>query len=314
MKKWKVLFVGVGSIAKRHIRNIKFIIVHRNEDIEIDVLRSGNGNILDYDIQNIISSIYHTDDEVPCGYDIIFVTNPTQLHMETIKRFNKKGKHFFIEKPLCTKEQIKQTISYLKKDSIYYVAAPLRYNPVIQYIKKNIFAENILSIRCISSSYLPNWRIGTDYRNTYSAHKNMGGGVDIDLIHEWDYITYLFGLPETVKYIHGKKSKLEIDSDDIAVYIAEYKDKIVEIHLDYFGQKTIREIILFTENDTIVGDIINSEINFLKTGKRILFNGTRDDYQKQELYYFLDMICGKVVNQNNIPHALKVLKLTQGEL
>ena len=49
----------------------------------------------------------------------------------------------------------------------------------------------------------------------------------------------------------GKKSTLEIDSDDYAIYIAEYADKILELHLDYFGRSIIRELTLFTEQDTI---------------------------------------------------------------
>lgn len=314
MKKWKVLFTGIGSIAKRHIRNIAAVIKQRNEEIQIDAFRSGSGNPLSSDIESLVSSVYHVYSEIPGGYDIVFVTNPTQIHIETIWRLQEKGKHFFIEKPLCTAYQAKQSLPCPGRDSIYYVAAPLRYSPVIKYIKENIPPENVLSARCISSSYLPEWRSGTDYRDTYSAHKEMGGGAGTDLIHEWDYITYLFGFPDLIKYIHGKKSQLEIDSDDFAIYIAEYKDKTVELHLDYFGRDTIREIMLFMENDTVVGDLAKNEITFLKDGKKIWFNETRDDYQKRELDYFLDMVCGNAVNKNDITHALKVLKLTQGEL
>ncbi len=314
MKEWKVLFIGVGSIAKRHIKNIVTVIMQRSEKIQIDVFRSGNRNSLDSDIKSFVSLVYYEYNKVPYDYDIVFVTNPTQFHIDTIKTFHKKGKHFFIEKPLCPTWQIKQHIIYPEKDSIYYIAAPLRYNPVIKYIKENIFLENVISARCISSSYLPEWRPGKDYRDTYSAHKDMGGGVSIDLIHEWDYITYIFGFPEIVKYIHGKKSKLEIDSDDFAIYIAEYRKQIVEIHLDYFGRKPIREIMLFMEDDTVVGDLVKNEIYFLKKDKKIVFDETRDDYQKRELNYFFDLVCGKETNNNDIIHALSVLKLTQGEL
>ena len=72
----------------------------------------------------------------------------------------------------------------LKYGSTYYVACPLRYNAVIQYIKDNIDLQDVISVRSISSSYLPDWRPGVDYRKTYSAKKELGGGVSIDLIHE----------------------------------------------------------------------------------------------------------------------------------
>ncbi len=63
----------------------------------------------------------------------------------------------------------------------------------------------------------------------------MGGGVSIDLIHELDYLCYLFGLPQRVRLEKGKYSSLEIDSDDLALYQLAYPDKLAQIYLDYFG-------------------------------------------------------------------------------
>ena len=161
---------------------------------------------------------------------------------------------------------------------------------------------------------MPDWRPGQDYRDSYSSHKDLGGGVSIDLIHEWDYIIYLLGMPEMINYMSGKKSSLEIDSEDYAIYMAEYHDKIVELHLDYFGRKTIRTVTLFTNEDTIVGDIANNKISFLKSGEVIDFKEERDDYQMRELRHFIDMIDGKAAQDSSINHAVSVLKLTQGEL
>lgn len=82
----------------------------------------------------------------------------------------------------------------------------------------------------------------------YSAHKALGGGVTIDLIHEWDYLVDLFGVPETICNIHGKYSDLEIDSDDLSIYIAQYPTLLAEVHLDYFGRTYRRSIELFCKD------------------------------------------------------------------
>lgn len=261
-----------------------------------------------------IETVYHDVAQMPV-YDIIFITNPTELHLATLKKFHEKGKHFFIEKPVVSQNQIKAAKQFtFKSGAVYYVACPLRYNAVIQYIKQNICIDDVISVRSISSSYLPDWRPGQDYRETYSAHKNLGGGVSIDLIHEWDYLTYLFGWPEKVKCLIGKKSKLEIDSDDYAIYIAEFANRIAELHLDYFGRKTLREIQLFTKDDTIIGDIANNKVSFLLSGKIIEFHEKRDDYQKRELEHFFDMLTGVVPYEDGYEHGIKVLELTQGRL
>lgn len=311
MQQLKVCFTGVGSIAKRHIRNLQTVCNTRGLQLHIDAFRhSVNSSSID-GIRNTFNEI----EKVPSDYDIIFITNPTELHLETLEKFHNKGKHFFIEKPVVSQKQIDLAKQFvLMDDAVYYVACPLRYNAVIQYIKNNVCIDNVISVRSISSSYLPDWRPGQDYRQTYSAHKDLGGGVSIDLIHEWDYLTYIFGWPNNVKCFIGKKSNLEIDSDDYAIYIAEFNRQIAELHLDYFGRKTIREIQLFTKEDTIIGDIANNKITFLISGEVIEFKEERDDFQRRELAHFLDMVMGIKPVENGYEHGIKVLELTQGRL
>ncbi len=317
MTKLKVCFFGVGSIAKRHMKNLKQISEKRNIGLQIDVFRhSINGKELEKEIQEILNDIYFSITELPEDYDVIFITNPTQFHMDTLKSVNSKAKHFFIEKPVTSIDTMGEMKCFDEKDgSIYYVACPLRYSSVIQYIKKNINPEEVISVRSISSSFLPDWRPGCDYRDTYSAHRAMGGGVSIDLIHEWDYLVYLFGTPQICHLLKGKKSNLEIDSDDYAIYIADYGNKIIELHLDYFGRKAIREIMLLTKDDTIVGDLVNNKITFLKEQKEIDFSEQRNDYQTREIEHFLNLITGEEKqDKSNIWHALEVLRLTQGSV
>ena len=308
MDKIKVCFVGVGSIAKRHIKNLQELF---HTQITIDAFRSQKSNIPDKVISNTIHNSYDNLSEMPADYDVIFITNPTRYHYETLVRFSDKGRHFFIEKPVFDSSDIDITALGLKKDSVYYVACPLRYKKVLQYVKECVDLSQVLSARCISSSYLPEWRTGIDYRQTYSARKELGGGVAIDLIHEWDYIQHLFGLPQMVYSMTGQVSDLEITSDDIAVYIAKYKKMFVELHLDYFGRTPIRELQIFTREDTLICDLIQNRIRFLKADKEIQFVEKRDDYQKKELSTFFDMINGRAENINSIETALKTLRLAE---
>lgn len=303
-----VLFIGVGSIAKRHIRNLKEI----RKDAEIDVLRSGIGGPVPEDINQYIRLACTEEEQLSKQYDAIFITNPTALHYDTLLRYNNKSDAFFIEKPVFVTGN--EDISFLdNKRKVYYVAAPLRYTGVIQYLKENVNFTTVHSIRCISSSYLPDWRPGVDYRKTYSAHKEMGGGVSIDLIHEWDYIQYLAGTPCMIKSMVSRKSNLEINSDDIALYIGMYGDKTVELHLDYFGRKTIRKMELYTEADTIVADLVSHRIEWLVSGGTIDLSEERDSYQRKELQHFIDIIQGKTGNDNDIAHACRTIRIARGE-
>lgn len=305
--------MGFGSIARRHIKNLADIFNEQSEEYQIDVFRSGKGVAVIEDVGEIVNAVYYSYENVPIDYDIIFITNPTRCHLSTLNQFHVNGKHFFIEKPICSIEQIEEVKGlHLNKDSVYYVACPLRYTEAVQYIKQHIAIQSVLSARSISSSYLPSWRVGIDYRNTYSAYRELGGGVSTDLIHEWDYIYYLFGKPMEVHCIVDRISDLEINSDDIAVYIARYEHCMVEIHLDYFGREDIRQLQLITKDDTILCDLLEGSITFMREARKIFFNAERDSYQKQELRYFLGLVNTGGKNNNCVEQGAKVLGLTRG--
>ena len=307
----KVCFIGLGSIASRHIRNLRDIY---GCQVIIHVLRHSKKSNDFNEVNSSVDRVFYGRGEIDESYDAIFITNPTSEHYQTLKDCWNYSDNFFVEKPVFKtgNEDLSQFLETPKKN--VYVACPLRYTNVIQYLKHNINFEDVYSIRCISSSYLPEWRPGMDYRNTYCAKKELGGGVSIDLIHEWDYIFYLIGKPQKVHSIISKKSNLEIDSDDIAIYIAEYIDKVVEVHLDYFGRETIRKIELFMKDETIEADLIKQTVSLKKQKKILELYEDRDSYQRKELEYFFDIIDGKFVNDNDIENASDILRLASGNL
>src|SRR5690625_4725666 len=254
-KHYKICIIGLGSIGTRHLYNIVSVLEERKISFTIDLLRSDKNKQLEGKKKDLINKVFYSYNELPCNYDIIFVTNPTNLHFETVKKCVPKTDHMFIEKPVFANEDICVENLSLKRDMIYYVACPLRYSNVIQYLKSNFDLNSVYSARVISSSYLPDWRSNLDYRETYSARTELGGGVSIDLIHEWDYLYFLFGNPQKVCNISGKFSHLEIESEDLSIYIAKFNGLLAEVHLDYFGRVPIREIQIFTNEDTVVGDL-----------------------------------------------------------
>lgn len=307
----KICFVGLGSIGSRHFRNLSTILTKREIPHTIDALRSSS-RPLSEDIALKLHKQYTSMDELPDDYDIAFICTPTANHYSDIQCLVSHTKHMFIEKPIFDAIYEIDALK-LRDDAIYYVACPLRYNAVLQYLKECIQYKQIFSARAICSTYLPDWRPGVDYRTVYSAHKDMGGGVAIDLIHEWDYLSWLFGMPDSVMGIYGQYSNLEIDSDDLALYLGEYSDKLVSLHLDYFGRAEKREIELFTSEETIVGDIRNSKVYFLKENKTLDFAEKRNVFQLREIEHFLDMVAGKIENDSDVEHALNVLRIAKGE-
>lgn len=306
----KICFVGSGSIGKRHIRNLWSICREIREPLEIHLLRSSHSE-LNKDLQSIVDRQLFSMDELQPLYDAIFICNPTYLHYDSVKALSKFAKSFFVEKPIFDSGNYEINQLSLPMENQYYVACPLRYTGVLQYAKEIVHRESVICARAISSSYLPDWRQGTDYRECYSAHKDKGGGVRADLIHEWDYLVDLFGYPEKVCSFSGKLSELEIDSEDMAVYIGKYSDKLVEVHLDYVGRYPQRCLEIWTNENKYLFDILNKCI--YTNGKMSKsFDEKANDMYLEEMKYFLKLMRGTVNSSNDLKKALSVLRIAEG--
>ncbi|MBQ5755019.1 MAG: Gfo/Idh/MocA family oxidoreductase [Oscillospiraceae bacterium] len=312
-KNLKVLFVGLGSIGTRHLKNLMQLAGERGMTLTVDALRSNISRPLREGVAELLDRQF-IDPEQVGHYDLIFVTNPTSLHDEVLYWLKGKGECLFIEKPIFEKPDYDLKKLGLGEDQKAYVAAPMRWCGVMLALKKKLPALQPYSVRSVCSSYLPDWRPGVDYRQVYSAHKDLGGGVSIDLIHEWDYLVDLFGMPRQVANFQGQFSHLELDSDDLSVYIARYDKMLAELHLDYFGRTYRRTLELFCKEGTAVADF--------GAGTLTLPDGTVEHYEEdvnqrylREMDYFLDYAFGTEKTSLNSPRqALEVLKLTQGRL
>ena len=315
MRNYKIAFVGLGSIATRHLKNVHAYLASQGYGCTVDLFRSSLGRPLADELQPLVSNACLFADEIPadCQYDVVFVTNPTSMHYETVERFAAHTKSFFIEKPIFDCTNVDEKIFETIKDVPSYVACPLRYNAVLQYVKQHVNPVDVICARAMSSSYLPDWRPGQDYRKTYSAHRDLGGGVSIDLIHEWDYLTWLFGMPTECYSMINKVSNLEIDSDDLAIYIGKNEKTTFEVHLDYFGRGVQRTLDLFTDTDTIHCDLLAGTVSYLKRKETIKLENERNAFQMAEIVHFFEIINNLTINDSTPKQAYQVLKIAKGE-
>lgn len=312
------LFIGLGSIGSRHLKNLHTICAERGITLAADALRSSLNRPLRPGVAELLRAQFTALDDPAARehYDLAFITNPTSLHAEALQSLRGRAGALFIEKPIFSADQAGlDPAALLDPGQKAYVAAPMRWCGVMLALKKRLETGadgRPYCARVLCSSYLPDWRPGVDYRTVYSAHKAMGGGVTIDLIHEWDYLVDLFGAPERLYNLRGQYSELEIDSDDVSLYIAQYPGMLAEVHLDYFGRGYRRSIELFTPSGSLVADF--------GAGTLTLPDGTVEAYAEdvnarylREMAYFLDYAAGpQAVSLNPPATAAQVLRLTLG--
>jgi predicted dehydrogenase len=301
----KVLVVGLGSIAKKHIDALRTL----EPNCTIYALRSSKRANPVQDIVNI----YNIDD-LKIEVDFAIISNPTSLHFETIKCLAKKKLPLFIEKPaLHSLENAAELIELVEHNNVVnYVACNLRFHPCIIFLKETILKEerNINELNVYCGSYLPDWRPALDFRKTYSSNPNMGGGVHLDLFHELDYTTWLFGMPNRATSILRSVSSLEIDAMDYANYTLEYKTFTANIVLNYYRRKAKRIIEIVFDNETLIIDLINNCI--IDDNGKIIFvadNFVLKDTYVAQLSYFTTLLAKNQNPFNSLRESIDILKI-----
>jgi len=261
----QALIIGFGSIGKRHFEVLSTF----DKIVSIDVVTKQS-------LEDIQYYIKLEDIEDLTIYDYFIVASETAKHYDQLKYICSKveNKKILAEKPLFDKqyEQIKTT-------NQVFTAYNLRFHPIISKLKEILQNQTIYYANVICGQYLPTWRPGQDYRVSYSADIKRGGGVLRDLSHELDYIHWLFGSINRIKYIDTKISDLEIGSDDIFTAIAVTTNQtIVSLTIDYISKNPLRRLIIHTKENTIEADIINNSlIVFGKDGAKQIIEIPRVD-------------------------------------
>ena len=300
----KVLIIGLGSIAHKHIAALRSL----EPDSEIYALRSNHSSSK---VERVISCF--SLNEVPLDIRFIIVSNPTSMHLQTIKDISHFGVPLFIEKPpIDSLNQANELTKLVRRLEIStYTAFNLRFHPALQWLKKNIENYRVIEVNTYCGSFLPDWRPDKDYRKVYSAQKELGGGVHLDLTHEIDYLLWIFGSPVDSKATKRKISDLAIDSVDSAKYWLEYEFFTVNLILNYYRKDSKRLIEIVTDQTSLECDLLANRITDLLSGE-ILFesgNFTSFDTYKKQMKYFLDCIERKIQPMNSILESLRTMEV-----
>ena len=282
----KIIFFGLGSAGNRHAK-----ILADNFNHELFAYRSNKGkgrnplNIKEIDSWSKVKKI---------SPDVAFITNPTFLHVDLAIKCARLNMKLFIEKPIdCSIKNLDLLLDEAnKRNLVTYVAYNLRFHPVIKYLKKYVIAKKIYHVNIYNSSYLPKWKPNQNHMSSYSVLREKGGGVILDLSHEFDYINYLFGGIEKINGIFDKASCITKDVEDFLDAIIKTKSAYVNLHLNFLSMHTERTIKIDCEDEYIYADLIKNRIEIYKNRdvKVLLYESDMNETYKKQIEFFLQNI------------------------
>jgi predicted dehydrogenase len=191
----KILIAGFGSIGRRHFQNLlslgeKDILFYRSRKSTLpDEILSG------FQVEK------NLEKALAQKPDAVVVSNPTALHLDVAIPAARQGCHILLEKPISNSmdriDELKKAVKV--SGSRILVGFQFRYHPGLLQIKEWIQHDKIGSIYYVRThwgEYLPDWHPWEDYHDSYSARKELGGGVLLTLSHPIDYLRWISAISE----------------------------------------------------------------------------------------------------------------------
>ncbi len=246
-----LLIVGAGSIGERHLRNLLALgygnlVVYRQRNLPFRTLDSGQVRVVT-DFAGALA----------LRPKAAFITSPTAQHLPQALECAEAGMHLFIEKPLShTVEGLDKLKDVAARRGVYvHVGYMMRFHPLVRELKAIIDEGRygrLLSFTTRWGEYLPNWHPWEDYRTSYAARKELGGGAALTLSHDLDLALWLVPSPPTRHHaLPNRASALEVDVEAGMDFLLQFADGTTgHVHLNFFEQPATRYLHFAFEKGT----------------------------------------------------------------
>jgi predicted dehydrogenase len=308
----KILIVGLGGIGQRHLRNLRALL---GDDVEIlayrvrklsqvitPTLQIDSNRDVEREYQlRVFGDLESALAEKP---DIALICNPSSLHVPVALACVRAGCDLFVEKPLSDSLAGLPELQTLVEEQarIVMVGYQLRFHPCflrMQEIVRTGRLGNLLGVRASVGEYLPGWHRYEDYRQMYAARADLGGGVILSQIHEFDYLYSLSGKAKRLFSIGGHWSNLEIDVEDVASTLmeCEFAGRPLPVHLqqDYLQRPPQRQCEVIGDAGKAILDFPQLSVTLYGAEGNVADRFTCEQLDRNQLFvremqHFLDCV------------------------
>lgn len=311
----KMLVVGCGSIGRRHMRNLRALGIQRLAACDPDperlapmVAELGIEPFADFEKAMIAIKP-----------NLVFVCTPPVFHVPQALQAVQASAHVFVEKPLShTLDGVDELIAEAEaRQRVVQVGYNLRFHLGLQKVKQLVedgIIGQILWARVEVGQYLPDWRPWQDYRRSYTARRNLGGGIILDASHELDYIIWLLGQPIEVVCMAGKVSDLEVDVEDCATVLLRFASGAqADVHMDFVQRGYARSCKLAGEQGTIIWDYPAHQVRIYQaetdSWETTPYTFDSNDMYMAEVQHFLGCVDRATTPLVDLKQAKRVLEV-----
>lgn len=263
----RVLFLGLGGVGQRHLRNLRRL--HPHADVAAvrsrgRVFEIGDDLVADPSVDIVAKYGVTCLPDLAAGLawrpDMAVVASPTALHVPQVTALVEAGIPVFVEKPLAASADGLAALYALTAERKVPVAVGynLRFHPCVKRLGEMLAAGRVgkvLSVEVTVHSFMPSWHGYEKPNEFYAGVKALGGGVVLTEIHEIDLLCLLFGRPSRIAAFGGRRSDLDIDVEDTVSAVLDFAGLPVTLALSFVQAPPIRRFVVNGENGRIVMEI-----------------------------------------------------------
>jgi len=261
----KILIAGLGSIGRRHFRNLIGL-----GEKELFLLRSHHATLpadelAGYPVETNVEEALEKHKP-----NAVIVANPTALHLDVAIPAAQAGCHILLEKPIANSlERVNELREAAQKSgSRILVGFQFRHHPTLlksrELIQQGALGK-VLTVHAHWGEYLPQWHPWEDYRQSYAARADLGGGVIVTLTHPIDYLRFILGEVDSLWSFNGHLSPLELDVEDIAeIGLAFASGAVGGVHLNYVQRPPVHRMEIVGTRGTFRWDNADGILHFHK--------------------------------------------------
>lgn len=305
--------VGGGSIGRRHISNLQQLGISKL------CVCDPNPDRLAYIWERYQAiSVANMDEGLASNPDMVLICTPPACHAVQTLQAIRARVPVFVEKPVShSMQNLQELLAEEQMSKIpIQVGYNLRFHPPIQKLKELVEKEAVGKIlwgRIESGSYLPDWRPWQDYRDSYTASRELGGGIILDGSHELDYVSWLFGAPVDLTCMAGKVSKLQVDVEDCATVLLRFSNGLqLDVHVDFVERFYSRGCVLAGENGKLQWDFNSNKVHVQGCGEEpqeICFDCDVNQMYLRELLHFIECIERGTRPAVNLDDGIRTLRI-----
>lgn len=314
----KAAIVGLGSAGARHLNHLydfgvrEFVVCRSRGQPSPRPLRTEN-----------FSTVMNIESLWPHNPSLAVIANPTALHAEFARAFIQKSIPVYIEKPVDS--SLEAALSLLDAahtaKSLVCVGYQWRHHPTLKFVKENLARIGAFSsVLFESGEALPDYHPWEDYRESYAARRDQGGGVILTQSHDLDLLYHLFGPMKKIFAGGGRRSSLQMDVEDTAVvHLQTAQDVPLILRQDYLRRPAVRRLHVIGDQGQLHWDGFGmSSVTDAQGEVRAIADlpagWTPEIMSRTSLLQFFESVKDRKTDPTSLQEGIEVLKIADAAL